>query len=289
MTISSSNARQTNFEADGQERSEQLPNGRVARVRADFNGDQLVVSSTGYRDNDFSVTFDPADNGRRLEVTRTIYSERLTQPVVVRNLYDRTSDVAQWNIYDPSNARPSAGAGGDFGVRNGETLIATLDNNLSTKVAKENDPFTITVRSPSQYEGAVIEGTITGVSRSGRISGRSGVTFNFDRIRLRNGQTYRFAGFVDSVRTTAGETVRVDNEGGVRDDDTQTERTVQRAAIGTAVGAIIGAIAGGGKGAAIGAAIGAAGGAGSVYVQGRDDLELLSGTEFTVRASAPNR
>lgn len=289
VTISSSNAQQTNFEADGQERSEQLPNGRVARVRADLNGDQLVVSSTGYRDNDFSVTFDPADNGRRLEVTRTIYSERLTQPVVVRNLYDRTSDVAQWNIYDPSNTRPSAGASGDFGVRNGETLIATLDNNLSTKAAKENDPFTLTVRSPAQFEGAVIEGTITGVSRSGRISGRSGVTFNFDRIRLRNGQTYRFAGFVDSVRTTAGETVRVDNEGGVRDDDTQTERTVQRAAIGTAVGAIIGAIAGGGKGAAIGAAIGAAGGAGSVYVQGRDDLELLSGTEFTVRASAPNR
>jgi hypothetical protein len=53
------------------------------------------------------------------------------------------------------------------------------------------------------------------------------------------------------------------------------------------VGAIIGAIAGGGKGAAIGAILGAGAGAGSVYVQGREDLELMSGSEVTLRASAP--
>ena len=80
--------------------------------------------------------------------------------------------------------------------------------------------------------------------------------------------------------------VRVDNEGSVRDDN-QTTKTAQRAAIGTAVGAVIGAIAGGGKGAAIGAILGAGGGAGSVYVQGRDDLELNSGTELTIRSTGP--
>jgi outer membrane lipoprotein SlyB len=80
--------------------------------------------------------------------------------------------------------------------------------------------------------------------------------------------------------------VKIDNEGSVRDDN-QTNKTVQRAAIGTAVGAIIGAIAGGGKGAAIGAIVGAGGGAGSVYVQGRDDLELTRGTELTIRATGP--
>jgi len=62
---------------------------------------------------------------------------------------------------------------------------------------------------------------------------------------------------------------------------------VTRGGIGAALGAIIGAIGGGGKGAAIGAAVGAGVGAGSVYVQGRDDLELRSGTEMTIRASAP--
>ena len=90
------------------------------------------------------------------------------------------------------------------------------------------------------------------------------------------------------MRTSNGETVQVDNEGTVRDQN-QTKTTEERAAIGTAVGAIIGAIAGGGKGAAIGAILGAGAGAGSVYAQGRDDLEMVRGTEVTIRASAPNR
>jgi uncharacterized protein YcfJ len=112
------------------------------------------------------------------------------------------------------------------------------------------------------------------------------MTLNFDTIRLRNGRSYRFAGLLESVRTTQGDTVKVDNEGSVRDDN-QTTKTAERAAIGTAVGAIIGAIAGGGKGAAIGAIVGAGGGAGSVYVQGRNDLELTRGTELTIRATGP--
>jgi uncharacterized protein YcfJ len=112
------------------------------------------------------------------------------------------------------------------------------------------------------------------------------MTFNFDTVRLRDGRSYRFAGIVETVRTPGNETVQVDNEGAVREGD-QTSRTVQRTAIGTAVGAIIGAIAGGGKGAAIGAVLGAGAGAGSVYVQGREDLELTTGTEFTIRASGP--
>jgi outer membrane lipoprotein SlyB len=112
------------------------------------------------------------------------------------------------------------------------------------------------------------------------------MTLNFDTIRLRDGRSYRFAGIVEAVRTPGNETVRVDNEGAVREDD-QTNKTVQRAAIGTALGAIIGAIASGGKGAAIGAVLGAGAGAGSVYVQGREDLNLTTGTEVTIRASAP--
>jgi hypothetical protein len=64
-------------------------------------------------------------------------------------------------------------------------------------------------------------------------------------------------------------------------------QTIQRAGIATAVGTVIGAIAGGGKGAAIGGIIGAAGGAGSVFILGKDNLELPSGTELTIRSSGP--
>jgi hypothetical protein len=161
-----------------------------------------------------------------------------------------------------------------------------LNDNLSTETAREGDRFTMTVRQPYQVEGATIEGHVSNVQRSGRITGRSQMTLNFDTIRLRDGRSHRFAGIVEAVRSAHGETVRIDNEGSVRDTN-QTTRTAQRAAIGTAVGAIIGAIAGGGKGAAIGAIVGAGGGAGSVYVQGRDDLDLQAGSEVTIRASAP--
>jgi outer membrane lipoprotein SlyB len=288
MTIASSRAPQSTFEADGIEHQEQNSNGRTTRVTATLRGEQLAVKSTGYRENDFTVTFDSIENGDRLRVRREIYSDRLSQPIVVNSIYNRTSTAAQWNVYDGSGQFPgnTGATGGEFIVRDGETVVAVLNNDLTTKDAKQGDRFTMTVREPGQYEGAVIEGTLGSVDQSGRLTGRAGMTLNFDTLRLRTGQTYRFAGILESVRTVNGDTVRVDNEGSAQGGN-QTTQTIQRTAIGTAIGAIIGAIAGGGKGAAIGGIIGAAGGAGSVYVQGKDNLELLMGTELTIRASAP--
>jgi hypothetical protein len=166
-------------------------------------------------------------------------------------------------------------------------MVAVLNDNLSTKETHQGDRFTLTVRSPRQYEGARIEGHIARVNRSGQVTGRAEMLLDFDRILLRDGRAANFAGYIENVRTTSGETVPVDNEGTVQGESSQTSRTVTRTGIGAAIGAAIGAIAGGGKGAAIGAAVGAGAGAGSVFVQGREDLELMSGTEFGLRASAP--
>jgi hypothetical protein len=289
VTLASSRAPQITFAADGTERVETAPSGRTIRARATLNGEQLLVSSTGDTGNQFNVTFDPIDNGRGLRVTRRVYVQGLSTPVVVQSVYERTSDAARFDINTGPQSYPYPGnttPNGDFVIASGETVIGVLENGLSTQTAREGDRFTMTVRQPSQYEGAVIEGHVSNIQRSGRLTGRSQMTLNFDTIRLRNGTSYRFAGILESVRTTQGDTVRVDNEGAVRD-TSQTTKTAQRAAIGTAVGAIIGAIAGGGKGAAIGAIVGAGGGAGSVYVQGRDELDLGVGTELTVRASGP--
>jgi hypothetical protein len=288
VTIASSLAPQATFEADGRERQEQLANGRSIQVIATLRGDQLVVNTNGYRENDFNVTFDATENDRSLRVRRQIYSDRLTQPVVVDSVYDRTSQVAHWNVYTDSRAvlNNTGPSSGDFIVRDGESVVAVLNTDLTTKDAKPGDRFAMTVRQPSQYAGAVIEGTIASIDRGGRLSGRSQMSLNFETIRLRDGQTYKFAGVLGSVRTLNGDTVKVDNEGSAQGDN-QTSQTIERAGIGTAIGAIVGAIAGGGKGAAIGGIIGAAGGAGSVYVQGKDNLELPSGTELTIRASAP--
>ncbi|MFL6208812.1 MAG: hypothetical protein ACJ74W_08170 [Pyrinomonadaceae bacterium] len=295
VTIASSRAPQITFEADGVQRTERAADGHSVRAVAALNGNQLMVSTSGDRDSDFSVTFDPTENGRRLFVTRRVSDINLSQPVTVRSVYLRTADVAQFDIYNgvqqgypyPTNTGSTASSD-SFIIPNNTTLIAMMNNDLTTANAHEGDRFTMTVREPAQFDGATIEGTVGRVSRSGRITGRSELALNFDTIRLRDGSSYRFAGIIESVRAASGENVRVDNEGTVQDTDSRGQTTAQRAAIGTAVGAIIGAIAGGGKGAAIGAILGAGGGAGSVYVQGQDDLELRNGTELTIRATGPN-
>jgi YmgG-like glycine-zipper protein len=289
VTIVSTRAPQINFAADGREQTETTPGGRTVRVRADLTGDTLTITRTGERANDFTVTFDPTDNGRQLLVTRTLYSDRFNQPITVKTYYDRTSDVAQLNIYDTNRETTNvgnSGAVGSFIIPNGTQIVGVLNNDLSTQNVREGDRFTMTVRSPGQYEGATIEGRVTSIDRGGRVSGRSEMTLDFDTIRMRDGRSYSYAGILEGVRTPDGDVVRVDNEGAVREND-QTKTTVTRTAIGTAVGAIIGAIAGGGKGAAIGAVIGAGAGAGSVYVQGRNDLDLQAGTEVTVRTTGP--
>jgi hypothetical protein len=299
ITMASSQAPQVTFEANGVETVETTRNGRERRTRVTLTGDRLSVRSLGDRGSDYEAIFEPLDGGRRLRVTRSLYTERLGQEVVARSVYDRVSEVAQLDLdrdppgrgssYDPPGRGSSYGSPGrgDFIVPDGVLLSARLNQPLSTKNTREGDRFTLNVIEPGQYRGAVIEGVVTRSDRSGRVSGRADMTLDFERIRTRDGRTYKFAGTIDNVSLPSGERVRVDREGNVEEDKSQTSRTVTRSAIGGAIGAVIGAIAGGGKGAAIGAAVGVGAGAGSVFIEGRDDLELPSGAEIAIRASAP--
>ena len=179
------------------------------------------------------------------------------------------------------NAKP-----GNYVVPDRSTITGRLENVINTKVSQNNDRFRITVQSPMELRGAVIEGYISGVGRSGKISGQANVTLNFEKITLRSGETYDFAGVLQSITDQYGKTVNVDNEGTIRG-DSQTRETAKRGAIGGGIGAVIGAIVGGGKGAAIGAVIGGGGGAGSVVVQGREDIILFPGSTVTIQATSP--
>ncbi|HEX8265517.1 MAG TPA: hypothetical protein VF596_08945 [Pyrinomonadaceae bacterium] len=158
-------------------------------------------------------------------VTRRVFAEGLRQYVEIRSYYDQTSETAQFDLYNNGNwtntSAGNAGVTNNFIVPDNTMLVATLNTNLSTKTTREGDRFTMTVRSPSQYAGAVIEGYVSNANRSGRVTGRSELTLNYETIRLNN-QTYRFAGFTENVRTNSNENVRIDNEGAVREGDSQT-------------------------------------------------------------------
>ncbi len=286
VTIGSDLSQQISFTADGRARTETNNNGRAVTITASSNNNGVILNYAGDRINDFYVSFMPMNNGQ-LKVMRRVYLENRNETVTVTSVYDKTSPTAQWSSMN-NNQNTSDNTNYDqFIVPNNTKLTAVLRSIISTKTTQNGDRFQMSVTSPSEYEGAIIEGRVAKTERSGRVSGRANVSLVFDTIRLRNGQTYKFAALVDQVKLANGEEVSVSNEGTVRE-DSQTKKTVTRGAIGAGIGAIIGAIAGGGKGAAIGAVVGGGAGAGSVLIQGKDDVELDNGTEFAITATAPN-
>lgn len=285
VTMATSNSARATFEANGVGTTETNPRGRTVTTTATLDRNGLQVNYAGDRINDFNVRFTPVGNDR-LTVTRQIYLEGRNESITVTSQYDRVSGTADWSAVNAGPAWDNnAPSNGDFYIANGTRLTATLNSPLKTRVSQVGDRFSMTVTSPSQYSGAVIEGRVVEAASSGRITGRANMSLAFDSIRI-NGRNYSFAGMIDGVRAANGDSVSINNEGVIRD-GSQTNRTVTRAGVGAVIGAIIGAIAGGGEGAAIGAGVGAGAGAGSILLGGRDSIELDAGSTFEITASAP--
>lgn len=311
VTLATSDSAPVTFDADGTERIE-TDGGRQIRVRATLRGDELVLSSIG-GDSDYNVSFLGVNGGNELKVTRRFTTPYLNETVFADSVYTKTDAVAGLGIdardaddgraagtyssNDPDDVYSSSTTGsptitqgrtGEFVVPDGVVITGILETAIDTKVSQNNDRFRLTVQTPDQFRGAVVSGHISQIERSGQVSGRSNVTFNFERIVMRDGRTFDFAGTLVGVKDHNGKDLKIDEEG-VAEGDSQTKETVKRGGIGAGLGAIIGAIAGGGKGALIGAIIGGAGGAGSVAIMGRDDVKLMKGSEITVRSSSPIR
>ncbi len=308
VTLATSKASPVTFAADGRDKIEQGPNGKSIRLRAVINGQTLTISSLG-GETDYTITFTSASNGQVLKVSRRITTDYLDQTVFAESVYNKTDSVArlgidsgggnnssgQYSDNDQSGnpnygGAPTAvpGRTGEFVVPNGMVLTGILENEINTKVSQNNDRFRLTVQSPNEFRGAVIDGYITGVGRSGKVTGRSNVTFNFERITLRDGKTYDFGANLQSIKDVNGKPVKIDTEGTAKG-GSQTKESVKRGGLGAGLGALIGAIAGGAKGAVIGAVIGGGAGAGSVAIQGREDLQLQKGSTMTIQSSSPIR
>jgi 23S rRNA maturation mini-RNase III len=288
VTVASNTSPQVSFNADGTARTETTANGRAIKVTANTTYDGVALSYEGDRVNDFYVNFIPMSNGQ-LKVIRRVYLENRNDTATVASVYDKTDNLAQFSNIGNQNTGYNQTGGAtstDFVIPNNTRLTTVLRTAVSTKTSQNGDRFTMEVTSPTEFNGATIEGRVATTQRSGAVTGRANMSLEFDTIRLRDGRTYRFAGIVDDVTSASGEKVTVNNEGTVRDNN-QTTKTVTRAGIGAALGALIGAIAGGGQGAAIGAAVGAGAGAGTVILQGKGDVDLAQGTQFMITASAP--
>lgn len=318
VTLATTNASPITFTADGRDKTEQSATGKTIRLRATLNGQMLTVSSLG-GETDYTITFTSISGGKGMKISRRITTDYLDQTVFAESVYNKTDSVAQLGITPGGGGNTSAPNGGGYSdndqngtvangsgtstsqgnapstvtnrpgnyiVPNGVTVTGILENEINTKYSQNNDRFRLTVQTPDEYRGAVVEGYITGINRSGKVTGRSKVTFNFEKITLRDGQTYDFAGNLQNITDMSGKVVNVDNEGTAQGDN-QTKQTAKRGGIGAGIGAVIGAIAGGAKGAAIGAIIGAGGGAGTVAIQGASDIQLQKGSTLTIQSSSP--
>ncbi|MEK7723164.1 MAG: hypothetical protein AAB336_02340, partial [Acidobacteriota bacterium] len=283
VTIASNGTGQATFQADGVARTETVGN-RQVKVTGKTNYNSITLNYEADRMNDYYVSFMPMANGK-LKVVRRVNLENRNESVAVASVYDKVNTVADFSwIARQGNNQNNQNA--TFNIPNGTQIQGTLNESLSTKTIKDGDRFSINVTSPSNYAGSTIYGYVSGVERSGRVSGRANMTLNFEQIRLRNGSTHEFRGIVENVTDSRGNKISVNNEGVARD-GSQTNKTIVRGGIGAGLGAILGAIIGGGDGAAIGAVIGGGAVAGSVIAQGRDDLVLEQGSQVVISASAP--
>jgi hypothetical protein len=164
-----------------------------------------------------------------------------------------------------------------------------LLNGLSTDASQRGDTFQARVIDPQEYQGAIVEGRVTGVKKAGKIKGKSELQLSIEQIRLADNRSANMSGQVIEVVYPNGTgTADVDPEGGVRGKD-KTKDDVSTIGASTGVGAIIGAIVGGGKGAAIGAAIGGGLGTGRVLTSSGGDIHLERGQQLRIRTSGETR
>ncbi|HEX8137234.1 MAG TPA: hypothetical protein VF544_06555 [Pyrinomonadaceae bacterium] len=178
--------------------------------------------------------------------------------------------------------------GGSVTIPANTEMRVELLTNLSTEASQKGDRFQARVIEPQELEGAMIQGVVSRVKRSGRVRGASELQLSFEQISL-NGRWSNFEAQVIEVISRGGTGVGdVDEEGGVRGTGS-TRDDVTKIGTGAAIGAIIGAIAGGGKGAAIGAAIGGAVGTGGAISSRGSDIRLSAGQELRIRTSNTTR
>ncbi|MDQ2976589.1 MAG: hypothetical protein M3R69_14425 [Acidobacteriota bacterium] len=192
------------------------------------------------------------------------------------------------NTTSPNNTVQSS-VGGPLYIPRDTVLTIELDSPLSTDVSQRGDPFQARVIGPQEYQGAIVEGRVTNVKRSGRVKGAAELQLSFESLRMDN-RTVSFRADVIEVVDMGNRdgAATVDSEGGVRG-RSSTKDDISKVGASTGIGAIIGAVVGGGKGAAIGAAIGGTVGTGSVLSKRGKDVRLDRGQQLKIRAATETR
>jgi hypothetical protein len=160
-------------------------------------------------------------------------------------------------------------------------LRIRLDDTLTSTDSQVNDPFSATVMTEGQYQGARVYGHISSIDMSGRLQGRTEMVLQFDRLIMFDGRTARIhAEIIQLYHAPSHETLGV--EGAILSAGKGRSALIG-AGFGAGAGALMGAIFGGGKGAGIGSIIGGAAGVGTTAFRGSQKISLPSGLQMTIQ------
>ena len=163
-------------------------------------------------------------------------------------------------------------------------LIVEMLTDINTEKSAAGDKFEARIISPTEYNGAIIEGKVSKIQKPGRIKRRSELLLSFDRIVLSERRWSNFNAIVTEVLPRKGDNIkRVDNEGTVEGRSSIKSDSVKVGAA-TGTGLVVGAIAGGPVGAAVGAGVGAAFGVGAVVVERGKHIRIEKNQQIRIRS-----
>ena len=157
-------------------------------------------------------------------------------------------------------------------VPSGTVVSVRMIDSVDSETATVGETFKASLDEPIVVDGEMVFPTgsevyvkLSKVQSAGRVSGKSELQLQLDRISL------------------GSRSYLLDSSTYVSTGASQTGRTARSAGLGAAIGAAIGAISGGGKGAAIGAATGAGAGAGVEAIRKGEQVRVDSETKLDFR------
>ncbi len=163
----------------------------------------------------------------------------------------------------------------EVGLPAGTEISVQLEERLSSKTARREDPVTASVFQPVRADGALVlpagtrvRGVVVDAEPAQRPSKGGRLEIRFDRLDL-GSERVDFRGRVVSI-----------GQGG------DGGKTAGKAGLGAVLGGVLGSILGGGKGAVVGVILG---GTGAVVGTKGGEVDLPAGTILTVRLEEPLR
>ena len=166
----------------------------------------------------------------------------------------------------------------DVVIPSGTILAVDLRTSVGSDTSAVEEAVNGTLRTAIQIRGeeilpagTTLAGHVTEVDRAGRVKGRARVAFRFTSLDAPG----------PGGRTT------IKTESVIREAEATKRKDATKIGGSAAGGAVLGAIIGGGDGAAKGAVIGGAAGTGLVLSTRGKAVTVPSGTNLTIRLTAP--